>query len=531
MNSTSKQNGGAVSPFAIELKAINKRFGSVRANQNIDLSVRSGTVHGIIGENGAGKSTLVSILYGFYTADSGTITVNGSVLDIRGSADAIAHGIGMVHQHFMLVPNFTVLENIILGREGAKGLQAGLLAGRDELQRLSELYGLDVPMDVLVENLPVGVQQRVEILKALYRGARILILDEPTGVLTPQETEQLFGILRTLRTQGVTILLITHKLKEIMAITDFVSVMRAGEMTAHVATAETNPKQLAELMVGRPVLLDAQYPDAQLGDVMLDVRQLSYIDAKGAPVLTDISFDLHAGEILGVAGVSGNGQSELLELLAGMCRPTAGQIQIAGHVITPSQPLRPTQIKALGVAHVPEDRHAVGMILPFSAAESAILGYESLPELRPNWESKSGKGWLLSPAKLRAHCAKLMKNFDVRPANPLQKSSQFSGGNQQKIVLAREISSEPSILLVGQPTRGVDIGAIEFIHKSLIDLRDRGCAILLVSVELDEILSLSDRIMVVNNGQNMGIVSRDEADPQVLGLLMAGIAEEEANAS
>ena len=520
MNSQTGKNGGAQSPFAIELTSINKQFGSVRANQDIDLDVRNGTVHGIIGEIGAGKSTLVSILYGFYTADSGQIAVNGKALDIKGSADAIANGIGMVHQHFMLVPNFTVLENIILGHEGKKGLQAGLADGRAELERLSRLYGLDVPLDVLVADLPVGIQQRVEILKTLYRGAKILILDEPTGVLTPQETDQLFEILKTLRAQGVTILLITHKLREIMAITDYVSVMRGGLMVAHLETIDTDPTKLAELMVGRPVLLEADYPEAEIGTVQLEVNQLSYQDAIGAPVLTDISFELRAGEILGIAGVSGNGQSELLELLAGIAQPTGGEIHIAGGHITAEQGLTTAEIKALGVAHVPEDRHAVGMVLPFSAAETSVLGYETSEAM--------GQSWFFSPARLKSHCAKLMQAFDVRPANPALKSSQFSGGNQQKIVLAREISSEPTILLVGQPTRGVDIGAIEFIHKELIALRDRGCAILLVSVELDEILSLSDRILVMNNGQNMGLISRDDADPQSIGLLMAGVTDEAA---
>jgi len=520
MNTQTVKNGGAQSPFAIELQAINKQFGPVRANRDIDLQVRAGTVHGIIGENGAGKSTLVSILYGFYKADSGTIKVAGNQLDIKSPADAIAYGIGMVHQHFMLVPNFTVLENIILGREGSKGLQAGLADARAELERLSSLYGLDVPLDSLVADLAVGIQQRVEILKTLYRGANILILDEPTGVLTPQETDQLFEILKTLRTQGVTIMLITHKLREIMAITDHVSVMRSGQMVAHLETRNTDPTQLAEMMVGRPVLLEADYPEAKTGEVQLEVKHLSYQDMAGAPVLSDMSFEIRFGEILGIAGVSGNGQSELLELLAGILHPTAGEIRIADKTITADKRVTPADIKSLGVAHVPEDRHAVGMVLPFSAAETAVLGYEK--------SEATGQGWFFSPAKLKAHCAKLMTAFDVRPANPALKSSQFSGGNQQKIVLAREISSEPKVLLVGQPTRGVDIGAIEFIHKELIALRDRGCAILLVSVELDEILSLSDRILVMNNGQNMGVISREDADPQTIGLMMAGVTDKAA---
>lgn len=521
MSPTTHNENGGHPPFSIVLNDISKRFGAVKANDNVSLQVERGCIHGIIGENGAGKSTLVSILYGFYQADSGEMHINGKKTDIRTSSDAIACGIGMVHQHFMLVPNFTALENVILGYEVDKKLSPSLEAGREKLAELSQSYGLDVPLDVPVEDLPVGLQQRVEILKTLYRGADILILDEPTGVLTPQETDQLFEILKTLRAQGVTILLITHKLKEIMAITDHVSVMRQGAMVAHRKTASTSPSELANLMVGRSVLLQLDKEPAEPGAVILAAEGLSYRDENGAPRLRDVSFELRAGEILGIAGVSGNGQSELLELLTAIAPVQEGTITLKGETISKDAPSDPATMRDKGVAHVPEDRHAMGMVLPFTAAESAILGYESDPAL--------GGGFWLGPRKIKALCAKLMKRFDVRPSDPSLRSNLFSGGNQQKIVLAREISKDPDVLIVGQPTRGVDIGAIEFIHNQLIALRDKGCAILVVSVELDEILSLSDRIIVMNNGEIVGTVGAEEADESRLGLMMAGIDERQAS--
>ena len=520
MSQTSHSGNGGHPPFSIVLENISKRFGAVKANDNVSLQVERGCIHGIIGENGAGKSTLVSILYGFYQADSGTMFVNDTQTDIRSSSDAIACGIGMVHQHFMLVPNFTALENVILGYEVDKKLAPSLEAGRKKLAELSATYGLDVPLDVPVEDLPVGLQQRVEILKTLYRGAQVLILDEPTGVLTPQETEQLFEILKTLRAQGVTILLITHKLKEIMAITDNVSVMRQGQMVAHRKTAKTTPAELANLMVGRSVLLELDKDKSQPGEVVLKAEALSFKDSNGAPRLRDVSFELRAGEILGIAGVSGNGQSELLELVSAIAPVQEGHLTVKGEVISKDAPSNPAKMREMGVAHVPEDRHAMGMVLPFTAAESAILGYET--------DSRLGNGFWLSPRKIAGLCADLMRRFDVRPSNPSLKSNLFSGGNQQKIVLAREISKDPDILIVGQPTRGVDIGAIEFIHKQLIALRDKGCAILVVSVELDEILSLSDRIIVMNNGEVVGTVDSADADESRLGLMMAGIDERQA---
>ena len=512
-------NGNSPPPLAIELSAINKSFGDVHANRDVNLEVVSGHIHGIIGENGAGKSTLVSILYGFYAADSGLISINGQNTTIRHSADAIGRGIGMVHQHFMLVPNFTVLENVMLGHEGSLSVEAGAKKARSALNKLSENFGLAVDPDMIVENLPVGLQQRVEILKALFRGAEILILDEPTGVLTPQETEQLFEILRALREQGVTILLITHKLKEIMAITDDVSVMRGGEMVAHLETTQTSPAELAELMVGRKVLLEVDHTLAKPGVPVLQAQNLCLTTANGIDQLKDISLTLREGEIVGIAGVSGNGQSELLDVLSGITTPTGGSFRVGTSEITSQQPSDPAQLRSLGVAHVPEDRHKCGIILPFSAAESMILGYSSGDE--------QNGGWWLSPSELETNCADRMQDFDIRPPLPKLASANFSGGNQQKIVLAREISTQPKLLLVGQPTRGVDIGAIEFIHKQLIALRNRGCAILLVSVELDEIMSLSDRILVMNNGQIVGELARNEADEQKLGLMMAGIGADD----
>ena len=503
---------------AVRLTGICKNFGGVRANRDVSLEVAAGTIHGIIGENGAGKSTLVSILYGFYAADSGRIEIDGRVVRIETSADAIRLGIGMVHQHFMLVPTFTVLENVMLGAEGGLMLKDGIAATRAELARLGREHGLEIDPDAVVGDLSVGLQQRVEILKALKRGARILILDEPTGVLTPDETGRLFDILRALKRDGVTILLITHKLREIMAVTDAVSVMRRGEMVGHRTPATTTREELAELMVGRKVRLEVAPVAAEPGPVALAAEELSWRDAAGVLRLDAVSLELRAGEILGVAGVSGNGQSELLDLLSGIAAPQGGQITLGGRKIDRDRPAGPAEMRQLGLAHVPEDRQHRGLVLEFDAAENAVLGYHR--------GKRAGPGRLISPATMRALCRRLMARFDVRPADPGLRAGGFSGGNQQKMVLAREIDVGPKVLLVGQPTRGVDIGAIEFINQQLIDLKRAGCAILLVSVELDEILALSDRIMVMNAGRVVGTIDRAEADRQRLGLMMAGIGEE-----
>ena len=512
-----------MSDAAIELVRINKRFGPVHANKDVSLKVMPGTIHGVIGENGAGKSTLMSILFGFYQADSGDILMDGVPCVIRDSHDAIAAGIGMVHQHFMLVETFTVLENVMLGGEGGALLAPGAAATRAKLVEMSRPYGLDVNPDALIADLPVGARQPVEILKALIKGARILILDEPTGVLTPAETDRLFEILAALREQGVTILLITHKLREIMAITDTVSVMRGGEMVAHRRTAETDPEELAELMVGRKVLLRVDKKLARPGEPVITVTGLTIRDAAGIGRVRNPDLEVRAGEIVGVAGVSGNGQSELLEALAGIRAPSEGTIRIAGGPeITPVSPSDPKKLRDAGVAHVPEDRHRMGLVMPFEARESSILGYHD--------DARFNTGPFMDVAAILADCTNKMKNFDVRPGDPALKSANFSGGNQQKIVLAREIEARPRLLLIGQPTRGVDIGAIEFIHANLIAMRDAGAGVLLVSVELDEILSLSDRIIVMSAGRIVGTVDAADADERAIGLMMANVSQNEAAA-
>ncbi|MEO1316330.1 MAG: ABC transporter ATP-binding protein [Pseudomonadota bacterium] len=501
---------------AVRLSGITKRFGPVTANDAVDLEVARGTIHGIIGENGAGKSTLVSILYGFYEADEGTIEIDGQAARIATSADAIERGIGMVHQHFMLVPVFSVLENVMLGAEGGFTLKAGRDETRAELARLAETYALEVPPDALVGDLPVALQQRVEILKALRRGARILILDEPTGVLTPAETDRFFDILRGLRDRGVTVLLITHKLREIMAVCDTVSVMRQGRMVAYRGVAETSREELASLMVGREVRLEADRGTARPGAPALEALGIGLSDARGVRVLEEVDLTLRAGEILGLAGVSGNGQSELLDILSGIRAPDTGTIRIAGREIDRTHPTDPAEMRRLGLAHVPEDRHRRGMVLPFEARENAVLGYHDGPA--------AGEGTFLSPTAMGQHCTGLMADFDVRPDNPRLRSAGFSGGNQQKLVMAREVAAAPKVLLVGQPTRGVDIGGIEYIHARLIALRDPGCAILVVSVELEEIMALSDRIAVINQGRITGEIAREGADIGEIGLMMAGVA-------
>ena len=506
---------------AIELRGISKAFGPVQANKDISIRVMPGTIHGIIGENGAGKSTLMSILYGFYRADAGEIWINGTRTEITDSQAAIRAGIGMVFQHFKLVQNFTVLENIILGVEEGALLRPSLAKARSALKQLAQDYELDVDPDEVIEELSVGHQQRVEILKALYRKADILILDEPTGVLTPSEADHLFRILRGLKDEGKTIILITHKLREIMEITDTVSVMRRGEMTATVKTAETSPEQLAELMVGRKVLLHVEKQPATPGRTILEVENLRVVDDRGVERLRGISLHVRAGEILGIAGVAGNGQSELLEVLGGIEKAT-GAVRLDGQEIDLTGRHSDGRTRrARGIAHVPEDRQHLGLILDFMAWENCAFGYHHDPAYQRN-------ALLMDNGKLIASAEGKIERFDVRPPNPRLLAKNFSGGNQQKIVLAREMERAPKLLLVGQPTRGVDIGAIEFIHKRIIELRDAGAAILLVSVELDEILSLSDRIAVMFDGRIMGERLPGETDARELGLMMAGIAGEKA---
>lgn len=501
---------------AVEFIGIEKRFGEVRANINVNLAIAHGSIHGIVGENGAGKSTLVSILYGFYEADRGEIRINGKTSVIRSPKAAIDLGIGMVHQHFMLVEPLSVLDNILLGAEKTWLLSKSTQELRGKLAALAKNYGLAIDPDAIVEDLPVGLQQRVEILKALVRGADILVLDEPTAVLTPDEADDLFAFLRALRDEGKTILLITHKLEEIMHVTDHVSVMRRGALIADFKTADTTPAKLAEAMVGRPVLFDLTKTEGKSGATRLKVEALCVRDVHGTERVHDVSFELKAGEILGVAGVSGNGQSELLETLAGLRRASAGRTTFDGiDLETPHQ--SPSARRALGLLHIPEDRVKMGLVPTFTAAESMILGFQH--------DTHLGWGPYLDPNTVLADARRHMVEYDIRPQQPDLRSSKFSGGNQQKLVLAREIEHHPKVLLVGQPTRGVDVGAIEFIHKRLIALRDAGVAILLVSVELSEIMSLSDRIIVMCGGVITGERTPANTNERDLGLLMAGIRE------
>ena len=506
-------------PAAIELIGIDKSFGPVHANRNVNLVVERGVIHGIVGENGAGKSTLMSILYGFYEADAGEIRINGAPVRIRSSREAISHGIGMVHQHFMLVPPLSVLENVMLGAEGGPLLSGGASVIRKRLAGLGKEYGLEVDPDAIVGELSVGLQQRVEILKALVRGAEILVLDEPTAVLTPAEADQLFEMLRVLKSQSKTIIFITHKLREIMALTDRVSVMRRGEIVATFDTAATSPPELADAMVGRKVILKIDKGAASPGRIALEARNLVVRDDRDVVRVHDVSFVLREGEILGVAGVAGNGQSELLEALAGIRPLSSGEILVDRERLPPPK-RNPRLERLIGIGHVPEDRHRVGLVMPFEACESAMLGFHH--------ERVYGKGVLFDRRAIIGDAEEKMAAFDVRPRAPLLKTANFSGGNQQKLVLAREIERKPKILLVGQPTRGVDIGAIEFIHKRIVAQRDAGKAVLLVSVELDEIFALSDRIIVLCGGRITGERRPEETNAQDLGLLMAGVSERAA---
>ena len=505
-----------VSPI-LELSNINKSFGHVHANKNINLTINKGTIHGIIGENGAGKSTLMSIVYGLYQADSGTIKVSGKEINLKSPRDSIENGIGMVHQHFMLVENFTVLENIVLGFEGEIVFGKNLEKAKKDLKNLCDTYNLNVDLDSVIGDLSVGFRQRVEILKSLYRGAEIFILDEPTGVLTPQEVDELFKILRSLKEEGKTIVLITHKLNEIMDLTSEVSVMRQGEVVGHTQTENTNREKLAEMMVGRSVLLRINKSKTERGDVVFKVENLTVKDDLDVTRVKNVNIEIHAGEILGLAGVTGNGQTELLEALSGIRKVESGEIYLNGEKVSDSTEfLNPRELKEKGLAHVPEDRQRMGLVTDFKAYENLIFGYHD--------QEPYSKSSIMKDNKILDYSKKVMEEYDVRPRSPNLMTSNFSGGNQQKLILSRELNENPKILLVGQPTRGVDIGAIEFIHQRLIDMRDKGAAILLVSVELEEVLSLSDRIVVMFDGKIVGErVNKDVTDRE-LGLLMAGVA-------
>jgi ABC-type uncharacterized transport system ATPase subunit len=495
---------------AVEFRNISKAFGPVQANADVSFPIARGSIHGVIGENGAGKSTLMSILYGYYRADSGQILVGGQERTIRTSFEAIALGIGMVHQHFMLVENMTVLDNVMLGAEGGFKLAAQRVQTEAKLREICARYRLDVDPLATVSDLSVGAQQRVEILKQIYRSAEILILDEPTAVLTAQETASLFEILHRF-------ILITHKLQEIMAITDRVTVMRAGRVVGAVATASTSKEELATMMVGRPIRSELPRGPYRPGAPVLKVSKLQLEDASEVRLLADIDFTLHAGEIVAIAGVSGNGQSELLEILSGMRLPTAGKVEFLGKELPwprHSADGLPAVFRDLGIGHVPEDRLRDGLIKDFSVMENTVFGYQ---------DRVTNRWGLFDFEAISKRCAHLLQAFDVRPADPDIRVGLLSGGNQQKVVIAREVSAQPKLLLVGQPTRGVDIGTIESIHGQLLRLRDEGVAILLSSVELEEVRALADRIIVMSGGRITGELKIDEFDTTRIGLLMGGM--------
>ncbi|HEX3559687.1 MAG TPA: ABC transporter ATP-binding protein [Pyrinomonadaceae bacterium] len=498
----------------LELREITKRFGEVLANDHINVRVEPGTIHAIVGENGAGKSTAMRIAYGFYTADSGEIVVEGEPRNIQTPHDAIRLGIGMVHQHFMLVDTMTVAENIVLGAEPGSAASIDLRKAAKEIRALSDEFRLSVDPNALIHDLSVGQQQRVELLKALYRHARLLILDEPTAVLTPQEVEEFFAILRRMREQGKTVIIITHKLSEVLAISDDVTVMRDGRVVGRVKTSETNAAELARMMVGRDVLLRVEKPDAKPRGTVLSVKNLSVTTDGGDRGVREVSFEVRAGEIVGVAGVEGNGQTELIEALAGLVPPShiGGTVEFDGREITRAGA---RQRYELGIAHVPEDRHRRGLLLDFDLAENSILGVH-------NRKPAVSVGPLLDLAGIRQRALEIIRDFDVRPANPDLPARALSGGNQQKLIIGREFEMRPKLLLVSQPTRGVDIGAIEFIHRKLVALRDGGCAILLVSAELEEVTSLADRLLVIYHGRIVGEVDPQRTSQEEIGLMMTG---------
>ena len=499
--------------YAVQMHGIVKRFGAFTALDHLDLNVRKQTVHAILGENGAGKTTLMNILYGLYQADEGKTYLYGKEVNIASPNDAIAHGIGMVHQHFMLVENFTVTENIILGDEvcGAAGV-LDMARARKEVAALVDEYGFDVDPDAKIQDISVGMQQRVEILKALYRGAEILILDEPTAVLTPQEIEKLIEIMRDLISKGKTIIIITHKLKEIMQSANECSIVRRGKYMGTVDVSQSSESDLAAKMVGRNVSLKVEKTPAHPKDVFLSIKGLTVKDERGIDQVRDLNLNVRAGEIVGIAGIDGNGQHELVDAIMSLCKATSGTIEVGGEQI---QNTTPRNVIDHGVATIPSDRHRWGLVLPMMVQENSVLEYYN--------DEAYGKGMMLDYSKLHDYTAELIEKFDIRPAGcENERMSGLSGGNQQKVIIARGVTHAPDLLIAFQPTRGLDVGAIEFVHKTLVAERDRGAAILLISYELDEVMDVSDTIAVIYHGKIVGEFAQGTVDEERLGLLMAG---------
>ncbi|PIZ25253.1 MAG: heme ABC transporter ATP-binding protein [Chloroflexi bacterium CG_4_10_14_0_8_um_filter_57_5] len=502
--------------IVLEAKGITKQFPGVLANDQVDFDLRQGEIHAMLGENGAGKTTLVNILYGLYRADSGEVYRDGQRVEFHSPKDAIKHAIGMVHQHFMLVPVFTVSENIMLGAETTRRGVLDRKAVAAHVRELSHQYGLDVDPLAIVGDLPVGIQQRVEIVKALYRSAEILILDEPTAVLTPQEAEELFRIMRELTQRGVSIIFITHKLKEVLAIADRITVMRDGKVVGTVKPKETSEAKLAAMMVGREVILKVDKGEASPGENILQVKELKVSDRRGLEAVRGVSFHVRTGEVLGIAGVQGNGQTELVEALTGLRPIQAGQMLMNSRDVTGRAPRTITET---GMAHIPEDRQRHGLVLPYAVADNMVLNTYYLPPF--------GVRGILQPKAIDSNARKLVQDFDVRTPSPYVPTSKLSGGNQQKVIVARELSRAVKLLIANQPTRGLDVGSIEYIHKEIVLMRDRGVAVLLVSAELDEIMALSDRIAVIYRGQIVATVEAAKVTREQLGLWMAGARPED----
>jgi len=500
--------------YAVEMHNISKQFPLVLANDDVTFNVQKGEIHALVGENGAGKSTLMNILYGLLRADNGTLAVDGKAAHFTGPGDAIARGIGMVHQHFMLIPPLTVAENVVLGQEPSKRGFVDKARANQTVKALSDQYGLKVDPTAKVETLSVGIEQRIEIIKVLYRGAEILILDEPTAVLIPQEVDELFEILGSLKDQGKTIIFITHKLQEVMAVADMVTVMRRGKVVGTVSTQDTTRQDIATMMVGRQVLFRVERTQAEPGEVVLMVKDLNALDNKDLPALRDISFSVREGEILGIAGVEGNGQTELVEVLTGLRKARSGQVELNGQVITNYSP---RLIREKGTGHIPEDRHRRGLVLDFTVAQNMVLGIH----YRKPFVRHLGLD-VINFGPIREKAQRLLKEFDIRPPDHENLAGNLSGGNQQKVIVAREFDQNPKLLIAAQPTRGIDVGSIEFIHQRLLQARDKGKAVLLISADLEEILSISDRIAVMYEGQIVGTLEPAEATEERLGLMMTG---------